>query len=197
MYNSNKIFLATIFLIFLTISTALAELSVFEISKDIKKRTLTEILHRNPSIPVLVMLWGINCKPCIEESKFISTIANHFKKQIDFLAFQIEDDIDPRAVNASTANDRFNKMAQLLLPFGVKKDKIPKSFIVANEISTTWQALLSHDPTFKDSTERSSIPLFVLFDQNRKIVKIWTASILEDFVILEDFIKQIKAITGK
>jgi hypothetical protein len=137
MKQSNKILFVSIFLIFLTISTALAELSIFEISKDIKKKTLTEVIHKKQLVPLLVMLWGINCKA--------------------------------------------------LLPFGLKKDQISKSFIVANEI----QALLSQDPIFNDSTERSSMPLFILFDQNRKVVKIWTAS------ILENFITQVKTITGK
>ncbi len=179
-------------------STAFANLSVFEIAKDAadtKKRTLKEVINRNPSMPIMVMFWGINCKPCVEESKFISTVAAHFKKKLDFIALQIEDDIDPRAISSATAFERFNKMTQVLAPFGVKKDKIPKSFVVANEISVAWQAVLDLDPSFKDTAERSSIPLFALFDQDRKIVKIWTASIIDDFTVLDDFLEQIQKVT--
>jgi thiol-disulfide isomerase/thioredoxin len=190
--------LVSLLIFMMMTSTAFANLSVFEIAKDAadtKKRTLKEVINRNPSMPIMVMFWGINCKPCVEESKFISTVAAHFKKKLDFIALQIEDDIDPRAISSATAFERFNKMTQVLAPFGVKKDKIPKSFVVANEISVAWQAVLDLDPSFKDTAERSSIPLFALFDQDRKIVKIWTASIIDDFTVLDDFLEQIQKVT--
>jgi thiol-disulfide isomerase/thioredoxin len=175
-------------------SSVYADLTLFEIATkpaNTKKRLLKDVILSS-QLPVMVMVWGINCKPCLEESKVISIIATHFKKKLDFLALQIEDDIDPRAINSSTANERFSKMASTLLPFGVKRDKIPKPFVVANDISDTWNALLALDKDFKDVKHQSSIPLFILYDKEKKIKKIWTASIAEEFSTLDDFIHKLK-----
>ncbi len=89
---------------------------------------------------------------------FIEEKSNSGRQILPIEVYELDDDhpniltkenIDHYTVNSSTTNDRFNKIAQILLPFATKKDKIPRSFIGANDVSTTWQALPSQTTIYR------------------------------------------------
>jgi len=152
---------------------------------------ITALKAQQPDQPLLVMLWATHCKPCMIEGRFMAMISKHFKARLHFAAIQVDEGV---SINPASARKIYEKLKSKLTSYGVPKGSILPDAYLADYSNEVW-AELQRGSRF--NSKDTSIPLFALFNRDRKLIKIWTQAIYEDRHMIVDFISEIERVLHK
>jgi thiol-disulfide isomerase/thioredoxin len=147
--------------------------------------------------PTLFMLWATHCKPCMQEAKILSVFHQKYRDELDFYGIQVTE-----AINSfSESKSIFEELASKTL--GAKKENLPKPCIAHpdSSINDVWVSLLASgklkDSGCKPKKEMTGIPLFMLLDHEKQIVKCWIGAVAEEYKILKAFFDEAEGLIAK
>jgi hypothetical protein len=188
--------MSLVLLFFLSISSSYAQSKNYELVNQkpiFQSNYVDNIINKNKDKALLVMYWGLTCKPCLQESKLLAIIADHFKTSLDFIAVQSIEVEAKKDLGPQVVKHHQQLMTRIYDVYGAKSNNL-RYFITTASVNEHVVALLKQDPkhAINPDTEYSAIPLFVLFNKQREVVKIWNQSIEGNLELMLSFIDELK-----